>query len=398
MDIAQKKLDAAVARRVKIAELLIPARAAVEADKEATKGIRGAPTLPRKNKTAALKAAVARLENDLLPGEHREVQARPAGFLAASARANAQHHADAETVPAGRLRDAAASQDHHGAAAAAAGDGAAAAAADVDDDALDDDDEEDPNFPHYYRVSSNQRKFNSASAKAYRKGELNRKVTRVVPPKVLPNACLPEIVGLGAFHMHAPHLEMGLPLPPCPRCGWKSVDKQMVTSRGLCPARRVYAPEVDEWLGGFSLRCGICYQNKEELKSRLEELDEDEDAGEYEEVEAAIKAAMYCYRSYNPTSIQIYAERYAWWVESLEYVVLNKRTAVTRLLARRIMRACTKGSNPTDLAEELLELKAEMFNSLQAQVSTTEPSVLALTALLSCPFHSSTFSSSLHLK
>lgn len=97
MDIAQQKLDAAVARRVKIAELLIPARAAVEADKEATKGIRGAPTLPRKNKTAALKAAVARLENDLLPGEHREVQARPAGFLAASARENAQHHADAET-------------------------------------------------------------------------------------------------------------------------------------------------------------------------------------------------------------------------------------------------------------------------------------------------------------
>ena len=133
MDIAQKKLDAAVARRVKIAELLIPARAAVEADKEATKGIRGAPTLPRKNKTAALKAAVARLENDLLPGEHREVQARPAGFLAASARANAQHHADAETVPAGRLRDAAASQDHHGAAAAAAGDGVEIDGVDVDD-------------------------------------------------------------------------------------------------------------------------------------------------------------------------------------------------------------------------------------------------------------------------
>ena len=65
MDIAQKKLDEVIARRVKIAELLIPARAAVEADKEATKGIRGAPTLPRKNKTAALKAAVARLGVDV---------------------------------------------------------------------------------------------------------------------------------------------------------------------------------------------------------------------------------------------------------------------------------------------------------------------------------------------
>ena len=48
------------------------------------------------------------------------------------------------------------------------------------------------------------------------------------------------------------------------------------------------------------------------------------------EIQAAIKAAPYCYRSYNPASIKLYAERYAWWVESLEYVVLNKRTAVTR--------------------------------------------------------------------
>ena len=90
-----------------------------------------------------------------------------------------------------------------------------------------------------------------------------------------------EHIGLGAFHMHAPHLEMGLPLPPCPRCGWKSVDKQKVISRGLCPARRVYAPEVDEWLGGFSLRCGFCYDKQQSLKSRLAELDEDDDAEEY---------------------------------------------------------------------------------------------------------------------
>ena len=103
----------------------------------------------------------------------------------------------------------------------------------------------------------------------------------MVPPKVLPNACQPEHIGLGAFHMHAPHLEMGLPLPPCPRCGWKSVDKQKVISRGLCPARRVYAPEVDEWLGGFSLRCGFCYDKQQSLKSRLDELDEDDDAEEY---------------------------------------------------------------------------------------------------------------------
>jgi len=122
-DEAQKALDAAVERRKEIAELLVPARAAVEADREANKGIRGAPTLSRRNKTAALKAAVSRLESDLLPGEHREVQAKPAGFLAASARANAQHHADAETAPPGRLpRDADAAANGHGGGAAAAGD------------------------------------------------------------------------------------------------------------------------------------------------------------------------------------------------------------------------------------------------------------------------------------
>ena len=86
---------------------------------------------------------------------------------------------------------------------------------DADDD---DDGEEDPDFAHFYRVSPHQREFNSTSAKAYRKGELDRKVTRVVPPKVLPNGCQPEHIGLGAFHMHAPHLEMGFVLPPCPRC------------------------------------------------------------------------------------------------------------------------------------------------------------------------------------
>ena len=36
------------------------------------------------------------------------------------------------------------------------------------------------------------------------------------------------------------------------------------------------------------------------------------------EIQAAIKAAPYCYRSYNPASIKLYAERYAWWVESLD--------------------------------------------------------------------------------
>jgi hypothetical protein len=271
MDDAQKALDAAVARRTTIAELLVVARAAVEEDRRNNLGILGAPKKSRRTRTAALKAAVVRLESGLLPGEHREVQAKPPGFLAASARANAQHHAQAEQVPPGRRPSASGSRHDDD-------DDEPADAAGAEED---DDDHEDAEFAHYYRVSSNQRDFNRSSAKAYRKGETDRKVTRMVPPKVLPNACQPEHIGLGAFHMHAPHLEMGLPLPPCPRCGWKSVDKQKVISRGLCPARRVYAPEVDEWLGGFSLCCGFCYEKQQLLKSRLDELDEDDDAEEY---------------------------------------------------------------------------------------------------------------------
>ena len=39
-------------------------------------------------------------------------------------------------------------------------------------------------------------------------------------------------------------------------------------------------------------------------------------------------------------------------MRALPWVVLNQRTAITRVLARRIM---TPGSNPTSLAKQLLE-------------------------------------------
>ena len=159
MDDAQKALDAALARRTKIEELLVVARAAVEEDRRNNLGILGAPKKARKNKTAGLSAAVVRLESGLLPGEHREVQAKPPGFLAASARANAQHHAQAEQVPPGRRpREAAASGSRID-----DDDDEPADAAGAEDD---DDDHEDAEFAHFYRVSSNQRDFNRSSAKA----------------------------------------------------------------------------------------------------------------------------------------------------------------------------------------------------------------------------------------
>ena len=64
--------------------------------------------------TARLKAAVARLESGLLPGEFRPAVPVPAGSLAASARANAQHHAEAAPLPAGRPARAAGSSGSSG--------------------------------------------------------------------------------------------------------------------------------------------------------------------------------------------------------------------------------------------------------------------------------------------
>jgi hypothetical protein len=48
--------------------------------------------------------------------------------------------------------------------------------------------------------------------------------------------------------MHAPHLYLGLPKPPCPKCGWESVDKGCISLNGWCEARRVYDDGIDEWV------------------------------------------------------------------------------------------------------------------------------------------------------
>ena len=34
-------------------------------------------------------------------------------------------------------------------------------------------------------------------------------------------------------------------------------------------------------------------------------------------------------RSYNPKSLELYAQRYYWYVAALPYVVLNRRTATS---------------------------------------------------------------------
>ena len=134
----------------------------------------------------------------------------------------------------------------------------------------------------------------------------------------------------------------------------------------MCSARRVYARTVDEWLIGTLQVCGTCKEAHDELVAERDELRANcADESELREAEAAVKAATYSYRSYNPRSIQLYAQRYYWYVAGLPYVVLNKRTAITRELARQIM---IPGSNPTDLSKQLLEFKTEWFDLLRAQV------------------------------
>ena len=114
MDAAQHALDEAVARQQQIAALLVQARAAVELDEKQHQGVKGRPTKERAAHSARLKAAVARLESGLLPGEFRPAVPVPAGSLAASARANAQHHAEAAPLPAGRPACAAGSSGSSG--------------------------------------------------------------------------------------------------------------------------------------------------------------------------------------------------------------------------------------------------------------------------------------------
>ena len=97
----------------------------------------------------------------------------------------------------------------------------------------------------------------------------------------------------------------------------------------------------------------------------LEESPRTDTSVEVRQAKAAVKEATYTYRSYNPQSLQLYAQRYYWWVTALPFVVLNCRTAVTRVLAWRIM---LPGNNPTNLSKQLLESKTEWFDGVHAQV------------------------------
>ena len=90
----------------------------------------------------------------------QQIQAAPAGSVAASARAHTQHHAQPEAVPAGRPAGRLAGRPAgpaDGGGGGDTGDGVPDdGAGDADDD---DDDEEDAGFRQYYAVSRHQRAF-----------------------------------------------------------------------------------------------------------------------------------------------------------------------------------------------------------------------------------------------
>ena len=225
MDNAHAALAAAGERQQKIDALIAEKQGKLHklAADRANKG-GGRPNAAHSWQKAALEASIAWLQRGLLPEESEQsvrTAQRAADELRASAAQHPQHHAAAGVAPVGRPPSAGGGRG--GGFDVGSGD-------DVDDGGGRDDDEEDANFSQYYAVSPAQSQFNKDVAHEYLDGRRDRKVIRVEPDELLASGCKPALVGLGAVHICAPHLHLGLPLPPCPRHGWASADRTTSTN------------------------------------------------------------------------------------------------------------------------------------------------------------------------
>ena len=341
MDDAIAALSAAGAREADIAQQLTEARAKLKARKDARKGT-GSGKLKGKEqrKDDALNALISRLERGILPGESAATTTAAPAELAASAQRHAQHHAAPATAPTGRPANAS------GAARAGPSGSAAAASSGATGDGDDDDDGDDDAADgkqlaefgsQYYTVPPAQKVFNLAKTQDFfndRKGKIESPIYH--PPNVLKSGCDPATIGLGALHVHAPKLYMGLLHPPCPHCkSWASVDARKVSVKGTCPARRVYADDRDEWLVGQKMICGVCREMRSKLTAELEGMEEDDDMppSMVEEKRRERDAKHYSYRSYNATSTRMYAERFAWCVPGTQlHAALARHTFCSHLL------------------------------------------------------------------
>ena len=410
MQDAHAELAAAGRRQAEIDRRIAEATQKLKDRAEARKGKRGRMSSAEQAKEDSLNALLVRLRRGYLPGEMMSTARAPVEQVIGSARQNLQHHAAGGVAPSGRPGQTESSghdengepngggsgpNQRDGSGGSSSGGRRSGGRGDDDDGGSDDDDDiEDAGFRNYYRVTPQQRAFNLEAKEHFKKNAANRTSACFRPKDVLKAGCDRSLIGVGPCHAHAPHLYLGLAKPPCPKHGWPSVDKGCVTTRGWCDARRVYDDGIDEWVIGQRMICSMCKAEYDVAVQELDELDEHWDEEEdLERARAAVKAASYVYRSYNHISMRIYAERYGWcapplrliilpqypidfrmplplalrYVHSLPYVILNKRTAVTRRVERRLVRAGIK-TNPTALAEEFLEDKHEALSSLQAQV------------------------------
>ena len=260
------------------------------------------------NSKDALEGNLKLLRNGVLPNERRATERASAASVQEGAQANAEHHAARQPAPSGR-------PSTKGSSSAAGGSGATADRA-SDDDVPDHDDGEESDAlrkANYYAVSAQQKAFNEEKTRHFIKTAANQLHAYIEPPDVSKSGCNPAYIGVGKLHVHAPHLYLGFAKPPCPTCGWKSVANDTVKSWGICPARRVYATETDEWVAGQLMLCTVCKQGSDRLKREWKELQdyyEDDEFSEVKEAEAAWKAKTYTYRSYNKDSLKLYAERY----------------------------------------------------------------------------------------
>ncbi len=315
-------LSAAGAREADIAQQLTEARAKLKARKDARRGTgSGKLKMKEQRKDDALNALISRLERGILPGESAATTTAAPAELAASAQRHAQHHAAPAAAPTGRPANATANPAASAAAAASSG-----ATGDGDDDDGDGDDADGKQLAEfgaqYYTVPRAQKVFNLAKTQDFfndRKGKIESPIYH--PPNVLKSGCDPATIGLGALHVHAPKLYMGLLHPPCPHCkSWASVDARKVSVKGTCPARRVYADVCDEWLVGQKMICGVCRELRSKLTAELEGMEQEDDTptSMIDEKRRERDAQHYSYRSYNAASTRMYAERYPWCAPGTE--------------------------------------------------------------------------------
>ena len=180
-----------------------------------------------------------------LPGETRQatkkIVERDQASLLASVRDTPQAHASTQALPRGPGTKFTPNDE------------------DVDDS---DEDDEELSSLNYYQCPPQQIKFNSVARRFFNEKQSTQQV--FYPPDVLTSRCDPDLIGLVPCYVNAPHKSLGLPLPPCPKCGWKSVDDRMVTTNGVASgARRIFGSTTDAWLIGQSMICKLCEKTRE---------------------------------------------------------------------------------------------------------------------------------------